>query len=158
MKKFSLLLMLCILALTTYAQNFTYGNVDSEDYNFDKNKIDSNANAVVLKEFGAARLQLDDATGQLMLLFEYHVKIKIYNKEGFNEANIFIPKQKNGDRQEYVQDIAAVTYNMVNGSLVSTEMDRKAIFDENKSKYLSITKFTLPNIKEGSVIEIITIT
>jgi hypothetical protein len=153
MRKIIALLFFTFLALITKAQNFTYGNISHEDYNFDKKTIDSSANAVVLKEFGSARLQIDDNTGQLLLLFEYHVKIKIFNKDGFTAANIVIPTSKRGERQEFISDILASTVNLENGILVRTDMDKKALFNENRSKFTSLTKFTLPHIKEGSVIE-----
>ena len=153
MKKIIVLATLYFLSLTTYAQDFTFGENTNSDYNFDRKKIDSNANAVVLKEFGTSRLQLDEASGRLLLIFNYHVRIKIYNKEGFKHANIVIPTHKSGDRQEYVKDISAFTYNLNDGMILATEMDKKAVFDENRSKYISLTKFTLPNIKEGSIIE-----
>lgn len=142
----------CILC-TTQAQDFTFGVIDYEEFNFDKNKIDSNANAVVLKEFGTARLQIDDATGSLVLMYDYHVKIKIFNKEGFSQANIVIPLYKDGSRQEYLRDLRASTFNWVNGNPVESVLDKKALFEENRSKYTTLTKFTLPNIKDGSIIE-----
>ncbi len=37
--------------------------------------------------------------------------------------------------------------------MVKTELDKKQIFNERKNKYLTLTKFTMPNLKEGSVIE-----
>jgi hypothetical protein len=153
MKKLIAFSLLCFVSLTAYAQDFKNGEINFEDYNFDKKKIDSNANAVVLKEYGTARLQLDDVEGRLIVIFQYHVKLKIYNKEGFDKAVIVIPRHKNGDRMEEVSEISATTYNAEGDKLIPTEMGKKAIFDENKSKYLSLTKFTLPNIKEGSIIE-----
>lgn len=149
------LLSLCLLLTTTlsFAQDFSYGSATHNDNDFDRNTIDSNANAVVLKEFGTARMQIDDATGRLVIIFEYHVKIKIFNKEGFKHADIVIPTYKDDNLQEYVQDVNAVTHNYINGNFVQTTMDKKALFTENRSKYQSLTKFTLPNIKEGSIIE-----
>ncbi|MDQ8052099.1 MAG: transglutaminase domain-containing protein [Pedobacter sp.] len=153
MFRYLTLLSLLFSSFIANAQNFSYGQIDANDFNYDKRKIDSNANAVVLKEYGTARLQLDEGLGQLVILFDYHVKLKIYNKEGFSEANIVIPTHKSGDKVELIQDLKATTYTMENGIIKATEMDKKALFNENKSKYLSLTKFTLPNIKEGSVIE-----
>jgi transglutaminase-like putative cysteine protease len=153
MKKISLLIILNLVMLCTYAQNFTFGEVTGSDFNFDKRTIDSNANALILKEFGTTRLQLDEATGRIVVIFQYHVKIKIYNKEGFKHANIIIPTYKDGDTEESIQDLQASTFNIISGRSVETEMDNKAVFKENRSKYTLLTKFTLPNIKEGSVIE-----
>jgi hypothetical protein len=153
MKTLLLPLVLCFLALSSFAQNFTYGQATYNDLEFDRNKIDSNANAVVLKEFGTASIQLDDITGHLALVFEYHTKIKIYNKSGFKAANVVIPMYKDDSRQEMVSDLKASTFNYINGNFVETVMDKKAIFIENRSKYTQLTKFTLPNVKEGSIIE-----
>ena len=150
------LFLLCLLSLpvsVSFAQNFSFGQITFDDYNFDKNKIDSNANAIVLKEFGTSSIQLDDALGKTELIFEYHVKIKIYNKAGFENANISIPTYKNGSTQEFIDQIKASTFNLEEGKFAETPMEKKAIFTENRSKYLALTKFTLPNIKDGSVIE-----
>lgn len=153
MKTFFLLFFLSLCTSIGFAQDFPFGQITNDDDHFDKNKIDSNANAVVLKEFGTSRITVDDQTGQSELLFLYHVKIKIFNKEGFNQANISIPTYKDGSRLEIIDAIQASTFNNVNGQFVETPMDKKAIFSENRSKYLNLTKFTLPNIKEGSIIE-----
>ncbi|WP_316803243.1 DUF3857 domain-containing protein [Pedobacter nototheniae] len=153
MKTFFTLTSLLLITLTIHAQNFNFGSITDEDYHFDKNKIDSNANAVVLREFGTAMMQFNDNTGRLELYFDHHVKIKIYNKEGFKEANIVIPTYKDATREELVSDLRASTFNYVNGNFTETAMDKKAVFTEERGKYTRLTKFTLPNLKEGSVIE-----
>ncbi len=153
MKKIFFFLLLTSTYLTVFAQNFDFGSITYDDYEFDRKKLDSNANAVVLKEFGTARVEIDDATGRLELLFDYHVKIKIYNKEGFENANVIVPLYKDDSREETINDLKASTFNYVNGRFVETPMDKKATFFENRSKYTKLLKFTLPNLKEGSIIE-----
>jgi len=153
MKKTLTILFFLSLSLTIHAQNFNFGAITYDDYEFDKKKLDSNANAIVLKEFGTASIQRDDNTGSLELIFEHHVKIKIYNKEGFKEANIIIPTYKDDTREETISELKASTFNYIQNNFVETAMDKKAIFTENRSKYTRLTKFTLPNLKEGSIIE-----
>jgi len=153
MRKIFLLLILSFSLFTASAQNFNFGAITLEDVEYDRNKIDSNANAIVLKEFGTASVQISDRTNGTELVFEYHVKIKIFNKEGFNHANIVIPTYKDGTREELISAVRASTFNYENGHFVESVMDKKSIFTENKSKYTVLTKFTLPNIKNGSVIE-----
>ena len=153
MNRLFFLAIFCFITSNIYAQNFNYGAIQNDEYYFDKNKLDSNANAIVLKEFGTAAMQIDDATGRLVIQFEHHVKIKIYNKEGFKFANIVIPTYKDDNKQEFVNDLKASTFNIVNGEFVETLMDKKAVFTENRNKYTQLTKFTLPNIKDGSIIE-----
>lgn len=144
---------LLLATLHAAAQDFTFGVSKSSEYEYDKNKLDSNANAVVLKEFGRAAVQINDNTNGSEIFFEYHVRIKIYNKEGFKHANIVIPSYKDENKSETVKITRAVTYNLVNNSFQETNLDKKSIFVENQSKYTMLTKFTLPNITEGSIIE-----
>ncbi|MCX2474550.1 DUF3857 domain-containing protein [Pedobacter sp. MC2016-05] len=153
MKKLVLFLLLISAYIPVFAQNFNFGAITYDDYEFDRNKLDSNANAIVLKEFGTARIDIDDATGRLELIFDYHVKIKIYNKEGFENANVVVPLYKDDSREETINDLTASTFNYTDGKFVATPMDKKAIFFENRSKYTKVLKFTLPNLKEGSIIE-----
>src|SRR5690606_647326 len=47
-----------------------------------------------------------------------------------------------------------VTHNLENNKIVSTPLTSKAIFLEKTSPYLQLSKFTLPNVREGSVIDI----
>ncbi|WP_316799312.1 transglutaminase domain-containing protein [Pedobacter frigidisoli] len=152
-KIFLILIVLLATSMSIRAQEFTFGAITYADYEFDKKMLDSNANAVVLKEFGTASIQLDESTGHLELVFVHHVKIKIYNKEGFKEANIIIPMYKDDTREETISELKASTFNLDGGRFVETLMDKKAVFTENRSKYTRLTKFTLPNLKEGSVIE-----
>ncbi|WP_316737301.1 DUF3857 domain-containing protein [Pedobacter aquatilis] len=153
MRKILFLIISSFLSIYCSAQNFDFGKITYEDDNFDRNKIDSSANAVVLKEFGTSAIQISDRTNSAQLYFEYHVKIKIYNKEGFDQANVVIPLYKDANREEIITDIKASTFNFENGRFVETIMDKKAIFNESRSKYTTLTKFTLPNIKDGSIIE-----
>lgn len=153
MKKSLLLFLFSVISIFAFSQSFDYGAITYNDYEFDRKKLDSNANAIVLKEFGTARIDIDDATGRLELIFDYHVKIKIYNKEGFDNANIIVPLYKDDTREETINDLKASTFNYTGGRFIETAMDKKAIFFENRSKYTKLLKFTLPNLQEGSIIE-----
>ena len=153
MKNLFSFLLLFFTAFISVAQDFTPNAITYEDFEFERKNLDSNANAIVLKEFGKARIDLDDATGRLELVFDYHVKIKIYNKAGFDQANVIVPMYKDDNREETISELKASTFNLRDGNFLETIMDKKAIFMENRSKYTRLAKFTLPNITEGSVIE-----
>lgn len=153
MKFLSALLLFTILSLTAFAQNFKFGQITNEEDAIDRNKIDSSANAIVIQEFGRSIMQLNEADGRIHLVFEYHIKLKIFNKDGFRQANILIPTHIGSGKEEYLSEIKASTYNYNAGTFEETIMDKKAIFTEQRSKYIQLTKFTLPNLKEGSIIE-----
>ncbi|MCX2430621.1 hypothetical protein [Pedobacter sp. GR22-10] len=89
-----------------------------------------------MKEFGTACIQKDDISGQLELVFEYHTKIKIYNKNGFSAANIIIPTYKGANYEELITELKASTFNFIDGNFAETVMDRKAVLkktDRNTS-------------------------
>jgi hypothetical protein len=149
------LLLLCCLfySSVSFGQNFDYLKVSQDDLNLNQTKLDSNANAVVLREFGTAAIRLDDNYGNLYIDFEYHVRIKILNKNGFDHANIVIPLRTYGDKEDMIQELNASTINYTNGQISIIELDKKKIFKEKKNKYVTLTKFTMPNLTEGSIIE-----
>jgi hypothetical protein len=155
-QKLSLLFYFLLIPGAASAQlenGFPAGKVSIAELTMKTYPKDSTANAVILEEFGESYI---DNGGEHHLQHYYHVKIKILNSKGFDKANIDIPLYRDGSTRESVSRIEATTYNLdVNkGLIVPTRLDPKKIFTENKSRYLDLVKFTLPNIKEGSVIEV----
>ncbi|WP_448634011.1 DUF3857 domain-containing protein [Pedobacter panaciterrae] len=154
MKLFSTALLLSFFSIShSYAQDFEYARITGSDIELKNTQLDSNANAMVIREFGTTAVQLDNATGKTYIDFEYHVRIKIFNKEGFNHGNIVIPLRIYRDDEDEIKELKATTINIVNGQLVKTELDKKQVFNEKKNKYVSLTKFTMPNLMDGSIIE-----
>lgn len=155
-RKLPLLFFLFLFSLTALAQmenGFEAGKVSIAELTMNSYPQDAAANAVILEEFGESWI---DNGGDHHLQHYYHVKIKILNSKGFDKANFDIPLYHDGSSRESVSRIEATTYNLdvARGQVVSSKLDPKKIFTENKSKYLDAVKFTLPNIKEGSVLEV----
>ncbi|XMO86507.1 DUF3857 domain-containing protein [Algibacter sp. AS12] len=150
MSKFTLLFIL-LISFTCLAQE----NYNSESYNVTLGDItsntflkDSTANAIVIFEHGNSYVDKNDFD----LRTEKKHKTKILNRQGFNHANIVIHQYKNGNSKEYIEDIFATTYNLVNNKVIKTQLQEKDIFIEEFNENHTIIKFTLPNIKEGSII------
>lgn len=109
---------------------------------------DSTANVLVLYEQGNSYVNNQEYD---LRTTEKH-KIKIFNKEGFDQANITIYLyKKDVNRFEEVKNIIANTYNLEDGKVISTKLDENNIYKEEYNKNYTLVKFTLPNIKEGSV-------
>ena len=110
---------------------------------------DSTANALVLYEYGNS--YVDDEKFDLVTKLKH--KIKIFNKEGFDNANItMFLYRKNNNSFESIQDIIATTYTLENGEVLKTQLDKAHIYKTDyKENYIKVA-FTLPNIKEGAVI------
>ncbi len=140
-------------ASAVFGQDFEFLKPKQDELILTKTSLDSNASAVVLREFGTASVRIDDNYGNLYIDFQYHVRIKIFNKNGFGHANIVIPQRTYNDKEDLIQELEASTINYLDGQMVFTELDKKKIFREKKNKYITLTKFTMPNLAEGSIIE-----
>ncbi len=136
-----------------YAQKspIKYGDIPLEDLKMTSYAKDSSASAVVLVDYGEAYLQVNINTATLN--FERHVRIKILKKEGLEWADAKINLFKSGSAEERVTNLKASTYNLEGGKVVQSSMSKDAVFKEKFNNYINIQKFSLPNVKEGSVIE-----
>jgi hypothetical protein len=112
---------------------------------------DSSAAAFYLFDYGEAYVA-SNASG-LVLNFERHFRIKILKTEGLEYANLAVGLWRNGSSEEKVTSLKAVTYNLENGSMVESKMSKEGVFKEKVNKNMVLQKFTLPNVKVGSVIE-----
>ncbi|WAC02080.1 DUF3857 domain-containing protein [Lacinutrix neustonica] len=130
---------------TFNADTYAVTKGDLETTIFEK---DSTANAVVLYEYGNS--YIEDTSFDL--IFNKKVKLKILNRKGFDKATISIFLYKNNSKKERVEDIIATTYNNDNGENTQTKLTKDQIFEERYNDNYTIVKFTMPNVKEGSVI------
>lgn len=151
-----LTLSLCLFfsySLTAQEGDFNFGEIPKEDFFMTGYAGDSTANAVVLKEFGNTFI---DNTQDNLLVFNYHVRIKILNTQGVDQANFVVPihKVSGSIHVENVYNVKGSTFNMVNGSVTETDLKQKNIFTQNKDHYTDLVKFTLPDVHAGSVIEV----
>ena len=47
----------------------------------------------------------------------------------------------------------ATTYNIEDGKVVASKLDKSSVFKDKVNKGVTLFKFTFSNIKEGSIIE-----
>lgn len=112
---------------------------------------DSSANAAFLFKTGKVSFKLS-SQGLFSLVEEVVCKIKIYKKGGYDYANVEIPFYTGGKNIKlYFSD--AATYNLVDGKVVKTKLKSDGEFEEKVTEDFSLKKITLPNVKEGSIIE-----
>src|SRR5258706_382235 len=146
---------LCMLAIHGVAQksDVKFGNVSEKDFATKIYSIDSNANAVVIADIGLSKL-IGNTKGWFSLEFKRYRRVRLLNKNGFDVATEEIPLYSEGQVEEQISNLKAVTYNLENGKVVETKLEKENIFKDKLSKNWVIKKFTFPNIKEGSVIDI----
>jgi len=148
------LIMGCLLSLNTFSQDkIKFGKVDPKDFSKTGFEQDTGAHAVIISDVGEATFESDRTNG-IVLQFKRHTRIKIVDKNGYDAATIKIPYYKGESDEIRLKDIKATTYNLEGTQVVDTKMDSKSIFtDKIDKKGLVVQKFTLPAVKEGSIIE-----
>jgi hypothetical protein len=147
--------LLSVVACGLFAQESPYlkfGKITADGLQKKIYPIDSNANAVVLSDIGEAVIE-GNSKGWFSISFTRHRVVHILNKNGYDEANVEIRLYTNGDAEEKLDNIKAVTYNLENGKIVESKLDKSAVFKEKIDKHLIARKFTFPNVKEGCIVE-----
>jgi hypothetical protein len=129
-----------------------FGKVSAEDFK-KVYSIDSNAYAVVIADVGNSSF-VGNNSGWFSLEFERQVRIHILNKNAYDEANFEVPLYTSGSAEEELVNVKATTYNLENGKVVETKMDKGSVFKDKIDKNFAVKKFTLPNLKEGCIIEV----
>lgn len=153
MPKFLSILFILLLFSYVKAQDFSFGKISKED--FDQDTYAPHAEAIVLQEFGRARIEYQDIKGELVLRFYYHTKIFIKNKEGLDYANFTVPLYKSNSNRETIDGIKGITYNLLeDGKIEKIDLEKKNILTEKVSENRDAVKIALANVKEGSIIEL----
>ncbi|KAF2341320.1 DUF3857 domain-containing protein [Flavobacterium tistrianum] len=150
-KLFSLTVIL-LIASKAMSQEFKLGKVSIAELEQKVHPKDSAAAAAILYKKGTARIEYDPNDG-FVTLTDVETRIKIYKKEGYDWANQEVWYYNTTNLKEKVFFYDAVTYNLVNGKIEKTKLKSDGIFDEVLSKYRGQKKMTMPNVKEGAVIE-----
>ena len=133
--------------------NAKFGKIDAESFKVSSPVVDANTDAVVVFDIGRTEFEGNNK-GWFTLVFRRQVRIKIINSKGIDAATfgIRLYKTSMGDK-EMIEDMHGATYNQENGQITVTRLDNKSIFSEETNKNILTKKFTLPAVKEGSIIE-----
>ncbi|SHL86408.1 DUF3857 domain-containing protein [Flavobacterium chilense] len=149
-KILSLIVLLCMSKMT--AQEFKLGKVSIAELEQKVHPKDSSATAAILYKKGSSRIEYDPSDG-FITVTEVETRIKIYKKEGYDWANQKVWYYYANGFKEKVSFSDAATYNLVNGKIEKTKLKSDGTFDEVVNKFRGQKKITMPNVKEGSVIE-----
>ena len=153
--KILLSLLFFFITLTSTAQDkapVNFGKVKAEDFRISSALIDSNTNAVIVFDKGDISFE-GNSKGWFSYIFKRSRRIKVINKKGFDMATAELLLYKNDDSKETVEKLSGVTYNIENGVVTESKLNDKDIFEEKTDKNHFSKKFTMPGVKEGSVIE-----
>jgi len=133
--------------------SFQKGQVTQHEISMTEYENDKEAEALVIYDEGVNRLQGDDDDGRFLLHKNRIIKIKILKEAGLSYANFEIPLYEENRKPELLEIVSGTVYNTENGSLVKTEFDGKTYSEKISNNWIQ-KKFTLPNVKIGSIIEL----
>jgi hypothetical protein len=130
-----------------------FGKLVPEDFILPSSPaIDSNTSAVIIADVGVTTFK-GNANGWVSYVFKRKTRIRMLNKKAFDLATVKISLYTDGEEKEKLEDVAATTYNLENGVVAITKMERKDLFTDKIDKNRLQQKFTLPGVKENSIIE-----
>ena len=154
MKK-SLITILFLAVLSSNAQDYTFGEVSKEELKEQFYPLDSTADAAYLYRKRRTYFEYNSTKNTFDVITAFHKRVKIYTQEGFSKAtqSIYYYKPDSGE-DEKVVSLKAYTFNLENNKIIKDKLLVKDVFKEKKNKYWSIKKMTMPNIKEGCIIDI----
>lgn len=152
-KKYSLVVLFSFSISLISAQDFDFGKVSLKELKEKGHPIDSSANAAYLYKSKKCYFRYLGNSG-FELVTEVFERVKIYNKEGYDFATKAIPlyKASQGNREKII-GLKAVTYNLIGNKIEESKLKKDGIFESEMSEFYDQTKFTMPNVKDGSVIE-----
>jgi hypothetical protein len=116
--------------------------------------IDSGTNAVILSDQGEVHYIGNDKDW-FSMVYTRQTKIKILHKTAFDLATVAISLFGEDEKLERLSHVAAVTCNLEKGQITELPLDPKDVFITRRDKEHRAAKFSLPGVKEGSVIEYI---
>ncbi|MEO9965828.1 MAG: DUF3857 domain-containing protein [Reichenbachiella sp.] len=156
MKSLLVLSLLSLLLLSNPALGqpapMKFGKINLSDLQMKYYEKDSSASAVILCDYGVSKIEYAHREGW-KLVTEVHRRIKILKKDGYEWADgeIYLYNQY-GDKEK-LNYLKGYTYNLQGKKIVKSKLEKSSIFEEKYSSNRDVTKFTMPDVKEGSVLE-----
>lgn len=151
------LLISCVLAaLCSFAfSQKKFSKITEADFALPAEASDSSVDAVYIYEIGDTRFT-ENAVSFIMQTY-VKVRMQIVTEKGKEYANqtvnYYYDSKSSSGRNDVVSGIDAASYNLVNGKVVKTNMSSKYVFKEQVSDNVMRMKFSIPEVKVGSIIE-----
>src|SRR6187402_602292 len=110
-----------------------FGKISAEDFKTSVYSIDSNAAAVIIADIGTSTIT-GNSKGWFSIEFKHFKRIHILKKSSYELADVAIQLYTNGRSVEELQGLKAYTYNLENGKIVETKLEKSGVFQDKLSK------------------------
>src|ERR1700722_2479434 len=151
-------LCLCLFEMPCFAQDrdkvkHTLDKVSPADFVLPSTPIiDSNTHAVILSDQGEVHY-IGNATGWFSCVYSRQTRIKILNKTAFKLATVGFILYGSDQQLQKLSNLAGITCNMENGQVIEQNLDPQDVFITRTDREHRWAKFSMPGVKEGSIIE-----
>jgi hypothetical protein len=154
-KLFATTILLLGITIDLFPQDLSrdYGRITEYELKMKSYSKDPLASAVVLYDVGLSRF-VEARELSFDVIFERSTKIKILKESGIEHATFIIPYYQEKGIRELVSNVIAITYNLDNGEVKKTAVNPNDFFDEKINDFWMARKFTMPDVRPGSVIEV----
>lgn len=143
---------LIALSASGKSNPYKFGKIDKSELEMVSYAADTAAAAVVLYHDGYTSYEY--LANEFRVISTVSKRIKILTPEGVDKATVSIAYYyRDPSLEEKIEKLEAYAYNLENGKIIKTKLEKKYIFDEKISDYYKQRKFAIPNVKAGTVIE-----
>lgn len=130
-----------------------FGKVSNAELEMAVYPLDTTATAVMLYE----KTQTDILTSEnadFTIFFSVYERIKVLKEDGKSMADYRITYSGDTDDHESVSGIKVVTWNLEDGKVRKSKLDKQYIFWEKVTDGVLSVSFSAPDVRVGSVIEV----
>lgn len=142
----TLILLSISFILDGQIKEITFGEIPKTDLEMTEYAPDPSADAIILENHAMVSMRSDE---KILVVTSCHVRIKIINTDGLDYANVELPYGSD----EKIVGLKATSYNLEDGAIVESQVDKKSLYYEKTSRYSNTLRFSLPNVRPGTVIE-----
>ncbi|MDT0539356.1 DUF3857 domain-containing protein [Croceitalea sp. P059] len=153
--KLKLLIIAIMVSAITIAQDnkIKFGKVSKEEVLQKEHHLDKDAEAAFLYKKERLFYKYDGTEG-FRTVRSAHYRIKVYKKSGLDWGTFEIPLYTSTSGEERIGQVKGYTFNDENGKINEVKLKKDGVFKENVSKYRNKVSISMPNVKEGSVIDL----
>ncbi len=143
---YTLITLIIIISIGADAQTQPFGKVDTADLKLSACDFEKGANAEVLFS------KCDMHIGINGIKIQYHKRIKIFNMAAHDLGDVSVNFVAD-NLIESVSDLQAETFNLVDGKITVTKVDKQSFYKRKNDRWMSHYSFSFPDMRAGSIIE-----
>lgn len=158
-KQFIKSLALCLLTIifadfSASGQPFRIGKIEPTDFIQGPYEKDLDAHAVILFDYGETGMSIDLNTYSFVYEYTRHLRLQILDEEGYEWADHTISLYESSGSRENMTSFRGYIHNLEGNKIQSTRLRSRDGMTEQTTDNWKRIKFTFPEVRPGSVIEI----